>query len=416
MTQSLDLLEEAAIPRTGTKAASSARSARSAPSPQRVASIDILRGLVMVLMALDHTRDFFGASGMNPRDVGDPALFLTRFVTHYCAPTFIFLAGISAFLYAARGRAAGREDIRKVSRFLFTRGLWLILMEFTLVHFAWSFSLWSGFYVTQVIFAIGASMVVLSGLVYLPRGSIAGIGLVLIAGHNLFDGIHAQELGGAGWIWTFLHEPKLMHLPGGATLFALYPLIPWIGVMAAGYALGPLFNADRATRVRRLVMLGTLTTLGFVVLRATDLYGDPASWTIQEASFATVLSFLNCEKYPPSLLYLMMTLGPALLLLAAFDNARGGRAAEVLIVFGRVPFFYYVAHVALIHALAVAYALASTGSASWLIGGPGERPDGYGMGLPGVYGVTLVVVVLLYPLCRRYGALKRRAEWWWSYL
>jgi uncharacterized membrane protein len=186
--------------------------------------------------------------------------------------------------------------------------------------------------------------------------------------------------------------------------------------MAAGYALGPLFNADRATRVRRLVMLGTLTTLGFVVLRATNLYGDPASWTIQETAFATVLSFLNCEKYPPSLLYLMMTLGPALLLLAAFDNARGGRAAEVLIVFGRVPFFYYVAHVALIHALAVAYALASTGSASWLIGGPGERPDGYGMGLPGVYGVTLIVVVLLYPLCRRYGALKRRAEWWWSYL
>ena len=246
----------------------------------RLISVDILRGLVMVLMALDHTRDFFGASGMNPRDVGDPALFLTRWVTHYCAPTFILLAGISAFLYAAQGRASGREDVRKVSRFLFTRGLWLILMEFTLVHFAWSFSLWSGFYVTQVIFAIGASMVVLSGLVHLPRGWIAGIGLVLIAGHNLFDGLHAQEFGAAGWIWTFLHEPKLMHLPGGATLFALYPLIPWIGVMATGYVLGPLFNADRATRVRRLVMLHALSTsIGFVVLRAANLYGDPASWT-----------------------------------------------------------------------------------------------------------------------------------------
>jgi uncharacterized membrane protein len=197
----------------------------------------------------------------------------------------------------------------------------------------------------------------------------------------------------------------------------LYPLVPWIGVMAAGYALGPVFQLERATRQRILVALGAVTIAGFLALRVTNLYGDPAPWTAQANWFATVLSFVNCEKYPPSLLYLAMTLGPGLLLLAAFETARG-RFAEMVITYGRVPFLYYVAHIFLIHALAVAMAWMVLGDASWLFGGvPGGRPANYGLGLPGVYLVWLVVVVALYPLCRWFARIKqRRSEWWLSYL
>ncbi len=377
----------------------------------RLISVDLLRGLVMVLMALDHTRDFFGSSGLNPRDVTDPALFLTRWITHFCAPVFILLAGVSAQLYEARGRT-----VSEVSRFLFTRGLFLVLMEFTLVRLGWTFDLGAGSFVTQVIWAIGASMVVLSGLVYWPRPAIAALGLAMIAGHNLLDGIRAEQFGSAGWVWTFLHEPKLLRF-GDATLFALYPLIPWVGVMAVGYALGPVFGLERAARVRRLVALGVGAIAGFVLLRVSNVYGDPAPWMPQESAVSTVLSFVNCEKYPPSLLYLLMTLGPGLLLLAAFERARG-RTALWLATFGRVPFFYYVAHLFLIHGLAIAFALATTGDASWLFGGlAGGKPADWGLGLAGVYAMTLLVVMLLYPLCRWFAALKQsRTEGWLSYL
>jgi uncharacterized membrane protein len=377
----------------------------------RLDSIDLLRGAVMVLMALDHTRDFFGASGMNPRDVTDPALFLTRWITHYCAPIFIFLAGLSAYLYGARGRSTG-----EVSRFLLTRGFWLMLIEFTVVRLGWTFSLDLHFFITQVISAIGASMVVLAGLVWLPRWAIAAVGLVMIAGHNLLDGIRAEDLGSAGWIWNFLHQPALLKF-GDATVFALYPLVPWVGVMAAGYALGPVFRLDAAVRRRWLLGLGAATTAAFVVLRASNVYGDPAAWSVHETWLATGLSFLNSEKYPPSLLYLTMTLGPGLMLLAAFERARG-RLADVITTFGRVPFFYYVVHIFLIHAFAIEFARAATGNVAWLIGVfPPEKPADYGLSLPGVYVVWLMVVAALYPLCRLFAALKqRRAEWWWSFL
>jgi uncharacterized membrane protein len=366
----------------------------------------------MVLMALDHTRDFFGPSGMHPRDVADPALFLTRWITHFCAPLFILLSGISAWLYGARGRSTG-----EVSRFLLTRGLWLILIEFTVVRLGWSFSLDLSSFVTQVIFAIGASMVVLAGLIHLPRWAIAAIALVMIAGHNMLDGIRAEQFGAFGWIWNFLHQPGMLQFGTGRHLFVLYPLIPWIGVMAAGYALGPLFKRDAGARVQWFTWLGAAVTVGFVLLRATNLYGDPAPWTVHDSALATLLSFINCEKYPPSLLYLMMTLGPGLLLLAAFEGARG-RLAGVITTFGRVPFFYYVAHIYLIHALAVAFAWWTSGGAAWLMGAfPPERPAGYGLSLAGIYAVWLVVVIALYPLCRWFAALKqRRGDWWLSYL
>jgi uncharacterized membrane protein len=406
------LLERVGFPPAGRPAANSDRQSSIAGARPRLVSIDLLRGLVMVLMALDHTRDFFGSSGMNLRDVTDPALFLTRWITHFCAPVFVLLAGVSAWLYEARGRRVG-----EVSRFLFTRGLFLMLMEFTVVRLGWTFDLGANSFVTQVIWAIGASMVVLSGLIYLPRRAIAAIGLAMIAGHNLLDGIGAGQFGSAGWMWTLLHEPKLLRLYGDTTLFALYPLIPWVGVMATGYALGPLFALDRAIRVRWLVGLGVCATAGFVLLRAMNVYGDPAPWRPQENALSTVLSFVNCEKYPPSLLYLLMTLGPGLLLLAAFEKARG-RMALWLVAFGRVPLFFYVAHLFLIHGLAVSFALATKADASWLFGGlPGGKPADWGLGLPGVYVATLLAVLILYPLCRWFARLKQnRTEWWWSYL
>jgi uncharacterized membrane protein len=378
----------------------------------RLNSIDLLRGLVLIAMALDHTRDFFGASAMNPRDVADPALFLTRWVTHFCAPIFVLLAGLSAYLYGARGRTTG-----ELSRFLLTRGFWLIAIEFTVVRLGWTFSLALDFFMIQVIFAIGASMVALAGLVHLPRWAIATIGVGMIAGHNLLDGIDAAQFGALAWVWNILHQPTMLVSAEGTRLFALYPLVPWIGVMAAGYALGPLFKVERSVRIPALVLLGVAVTTGFVLLRATNLYGDPQAWVAHETVLATMLSFIDVEKYPPSLLYLMITLGPALLLFAAFENVQG-RVADIITTFGRVPFAYYIGHLYLIHALAVAYALWMLGDASFLFGVfPPEKPAGFALGLAGVYGVWVVVVVALYPLCRWFSALKqRRKDWWLSYL
>jgi uncharacterized membrane protein len=381
-----------------------------AAAAARLTSIDLLRGLVMVVMALDHTRDFFAAGGFNPRDVADPALFLTRWVTHFCAPTFIFLAGISAYLYGQRLRHGG-----ELNRYLLTRGLWLVLIEFTVVRFGWSFSIHFNHFVAQVIFAIGVSMIALSALVDLPRWAIATVGLVMIAGHNLFDGIQAAQLGAAAPVWNFLHQPGHLDLAPGIDLVVLYPLIPWIGVMAAGYALGPVFLREPAARVRELFTLGVAITAGFILLRATNFYGDPAPWTVQGSLLATVLSFLNCEKYPPSLLYLAMTLGPALMLVAAFEKARGPLSGWIA-TFGRVPLFYYVVHIFVLHALALVYAWSLVGDFAALIGTP-HKPAGYGLSLPGIYAVWLAVVVALYPLCRWFAGVKRRRrEWWWSYL
>jgi uncharacterized membrane protein len=402
--------------RTDAKAATVVASAANTSSDiagrPRLDSIDLLRGLVMILMALDHTRDFFGTGGMNPRDVADPVLFLTRWITHYCAPIFIFLAGLSAYLYGTRGRRTG-----EVSRFLLTRGFWLIVIEFTLVRLGWSFSLNLDFFVAQVIWVIGASMVVLAGLVWLPRWAIAVIALTMIAGHNLLDGIRAEELGAAAWLWNVLHQPAVLQLGPQTKVLALYSLIPWAGVMAAGYVLGPVFTLDPMSRRQFLLWTGAAIVAGFIVLRATNLYGDPAAWSVQDGWLGTVLSFVNCEKYPPSLLYLMMTLGPALILLALFERTHGALAGWIT-TFGRVPFFFYVAHIFLIHALAVALAWAMLGDAGWLLGKfPPQKPAAYGLDLLGVYATWLCVLVILFPLCRWFASIKqRRSEWWWSYL
>jgi uncharacterized membrane protein len=281
----------------------------------------------------------------------------------------------------------------------------------------WSFSTGLEFFVTQVISVIGVSMVVLAGLIWLPRWMIGAVGIGMIVGHNLLDGIQATAFGQLGWIWNFLHEPGLLRLAPGTQLYALYPLIPWAGVVAAGYALGPEFMRAPQARRRRFLALGAAVILAFIALRLTNLYGDPAPWLVQQTTGATVLSTLNVEKYPPSLLYLMVTLGPGLMLLAAFEHARG-RLADWVTTFGRVPMLYYIAHIFLIHALAVAFAWAIQRDASWLFGSLASgKPAGYGLCLAGVYPIWLLVVVALYPLCRWFAAVKRhRNDWWLSYL
>jgi len=381
-------------------------------SQKRLRSIDLLRGLVIVLMALDHTRDFFGATGPNPRDIADPAVFLTRWITHFCAPTFIFLAGASAYLYGRRKRSVG-----ELSWFLVTRGLWLVFIELTLVRFGWNLTFDLKLFFAGVIWVIGASMIVLAGLVYLPQRAIAAIALIMIAGHNLLDGIIAEGFGNLGWLWNFLHQPALLHIGSQSKFLVVYTFVPWAGVMALGYALGPVFKLDPSARRYILLWAGAALIAGFVLLRATNLYGDPAAWIAQDTSVGTLLSFINCEKYPPSLLYLMMTLGPALVLLALFEHVHG-RMADWLTTFGRVPFFFYVVHLPVIHALAVGLAWITVGDTDFMFGhAVPPKPSGYGLGLPGIYAVWLFVLVMLYPLCHWFAALKRsRQEWWFSYL
>jgi len=356
----------------------------------------------MVIMALDHTRDFFTTTGFSPRDVTDPPLFLTRWVTHFCAPTFILLAGLSGFLY---GRGKSLEEL---SRFLLVRGLWLMLLDVTLIKFGWRFEV--DFYRLSagVIFVIGVSMVMLSALIWLPRWCMTILVLVMLAGHNLLDSLRAESPGDASSAWHLLHEPGLVSLGDSATLYVLYPLIPWVGVMAAGYLLGPVMQVEKGERQRILFSLGAAITVGFVALRATNLYGDPTPWSPQDTWLWAMLSFLNCEKYPPSLLYLMMTLGPAVMLLAWLDETRG-RLASFFATFGRVPFFYYVIHIYLIHALAVVTAFAMTGVLT-------TTPE-IDFNLIDVYITWLSVIVLLYPICRWFAHLKQAGSaWWWAYL
>ena len=375
----------------------------------RLDTIDLLGGLAIVLMVLGHTRVFLGAGEVNPRDLHDPALFLTHWITHFSAPVLVLLAGISAFLYGAAGRSTA-----ELSRYLVTRGFWLIVIEFSVVRIGWTFSPTENVFITQVLWAIGASMIALAALIRLPRWAIAAVAVALIGGHNLLDGIRPSDFGAMAWVWTLLHEPARLDLGSNGTLFAVYPLIPWIGVIAAGYCLGPVFTWDRDARQRLLRTLGIGLTAGFVLLRFTNFYGDPTPWAIYGDPIATVLSFLNVEMYPPSLLFLMMTLGPALLLLAAAEGA-SDTLADWITVFGRVPLFSYVIHLYGLHALAVVFAEATIGDSGWLFGTfPPVVPGGYGLDLTGVYLVALLAVVALYPVCRGFAALKRHGIAWWG--
>jgi len=381
-----------------------------APARRRLDHVDLLRGLVMVIMVLDHVRAYFTNAHFDPTDLNrtDLALFGTRWITHFCAPVFVFLAGASAWM------AGTRRTPGQLSRFLLSRGLWLVFLEFTVITFGWYFTtdLAIGV-VAQVIWAIGASMVVLAGLVRLPRAAVAGFGAALVLGHNLFDGLAPDQFGALAPLWRVLHVPgQLEVLP----VFMHYPLVPWVGVMALGFAAGPVIFAQDARAGRRLALAGAALVAAFIVLRALDGYGDHAHRSHEGGAALLLMSFLNTTKYPPSLLYLLMTLGPALVALAAFRRARGP-LADVFVTFGRVPFLFYVAHLYLVHTLAVAAGVAQGFPASAIRTVSLRLPEGYGFGLPVVYAVWLGVVAVLYPVCRRYAEVKARSRaWWLSYL
>jgi len=375
---------------------------------ERLTSVDLLRGLVMVLMALDHVRDYFTNVRFYPLDLAQtwPSLFMTRWITHFCAPTFVFLAGTGAFLAGTRGRS--RPEL---SRFLLTRGLWLILLELTVVRFGWLFNLDYSLMIGQVIWALGWSMVALSGLVFLPITWVTVIGVGMILLHNAFDAVTPSQFGGLAWIWTVLHEGGTVEVFPGAVLEIAYPLVPWIGVMAAGYGFGVVFQRDGTERRKMLLRIGVGMTVAFVVLRATNLYGDPRPWTDQKDFLFTIFDFIHCQKYPPSLLFLLMTLGPAIASLALLERAQG-KVAEFFIVFGRVPLFYYILHIPLIHALALIAASATGYGIDFMLvnAPPWEWPQGYGFDLPVVYLMWVVVIVSLYPACRWFAGVKRKSK------
>lgn len=386
---------------------------------KRLTSIDTLRGLVIVIMALDHVRDMLGTPSVRPMDFADAdaPLFFTRWITHLCAPTFILLAGTSAYLYGAKGLGgvSGRSKA-DVSRFLLTRGIWLVFVELTLVGFGWNFNISANYApVLQVIWVLGVSMIALSGLIWLPLSLVAVIGIAMIAGHNLLDGIQpAREQASA--VWRLLHIQGLLTVNGTPIIYVIYPLVPWIGVMAVGYVIGPYFSRVRENRPRTLILAGLAMTLIFILLRCWNLYGDANLWQAQASAEATMVDFLHVTKYPPSLQYLLMTLGPAIMLLGFFERVDGA-LGNALVTIGRVPFFFYVAHLYVIHLIALGLGLYQgipiAETAVVFIFYPKE----FGVGLPAVYLFWVVVVLAFYPACRWFAGVKaRRRDWWLSYL
>ena len=391
------------------------------PKTNRIDSIDILRGVVMVIMALDHVRDYFhyGSFSGDPTNLEttNAVLFFTRFITHYCAPVFVFLAGTSAFLYAQN------KTKSQLFRFLLSRGIWLILLEIIVNNLIWTFDLTYSFQIFQVIWAIGFSMVCLSFLIYLPKKFILIIGIVLIVGHNLLDGFVMEGQSLRDIIWYALHQQSVLVLNPNHVVIIQYPVIPWIGVMALGYLFGTFYKKDFDEMVRGkwLLILGFMALFLFFILRGVNMYGDLVPWTLQETAAKTVLSIFNVSKYPPSLLYLCITLGPAFLFLYAFENIKN-KVTDFFLVFGRVPLFYYFLHVFVIHLFAL-IAIFISGDDWHLMILDAENFlnadfSNYGYPLWVVYTIWIGVVLLLYPFCKKYMVYKtkNKSKLWLSYL
>ena len=386
--------------------------------PRRIEAVDVVRGLIIALMALDHVRDFFGDQAAQPTDLASTtvALFFTRWVTHICAPTFFLLSGVSARL------TLGRMSKPALSRFLLSRGAWLIFLELVVMRFALQFNVDYHVTIITVLWGLGWAMMVLAGLLWLPSWLIAGLAVILIAGHNALDGIDAASFGAWQPLWSFLHQPGILFRTTHSVVVVSYVLIPWVGVTALGYVLGQIYQDDDARRRRRLLGLGLGLTIGFVLLRWLNVYGDPTPWTTQKSVVWTVISFVNTNKYPPSLLFLLMTLGPALLLLGAFE-AGVPRLLRPALVLGKVPLFFYVLHFYLIHLLATAASflrfgeVANTFQSPDLAHFPFTEPPGWGAPVSVIDLLWIAVLVLMFPLCYWYAKLKsRRRDWWLSYL
>jgi uncharacterized membrane protein len=385
---------------------------------QRIESVDVVRGIIMILMALDHVRDFFGSLAVNPTDLATttPGLFFTRWITHICAPVFFLLTGTGSYL------ALRRRSRSELSRFLLTRGLWLVLLELVVVRFVMQFNVDYRVTVITVLWALGWSMIVLSALVFLPTRAIVAIGVALIVLHNLLDPVQASSFGALAPLWSILHAPGFVVQSPDRVVLVAYPLVPWIGVTAVGYGLGAIYRWDAERRRSFLVRLGVVLTAAFIIVRAINVYGDPVPWTDQRSGLFTVLSFLNTNKYPPSLLFLLMTLGPAMLLLRAVD-ARTPAWLRPAHIIGKVPLFYFIVHFFLIHLLAVGVCYLRYGAVHWMFESPNlgqfpiTQPPGWPSSLPMVYMIWIGIVMAMYPLCRWYAGVKqRRTDSWLSYL
>ena len=391
------------------------------PKSPRIESIDILRGVIMVLMALDHVRAYFhyGSFFSDPTNLETttPVLFFTRFITHFCAPVFVFLAGTSAFLYGCR------KTKKEVFKFLFTRGIWLIFLEIVVNNLIWTFDLTYSFLILQVIWTIGICMVCLSFLIYLPKKVILAIGIILVAGHNALDGIVLEGQSFQSIIWYILHQGKFFVFSPDSILYIHYPVLPWIGLMALGYVFGTFYQKGFEATVRKkwLLYLGFGAIILFFGLRLVNIYGDLVPWTSQETTAKTIISFFNVTKYPPSLLYLCITMGPALLFLYAVETTKN-KVTNFFLVFGRVPLFYYFLHMLVIHSLAIVSILIFGGhwqdmiidAESFL----NKNLLSYGYSLFAVYLIWIGVILLLYPICKKYMIYKanNKDKWWLSYL
>ncbi len=396
---------------------------------ERLNAVDLLRGVVMVIMMLDHTRDYFHREALNfdPSNLTktNVLLFFTRWVTHFCAPVFVFLAGTGASLQILRGKSKS-----ELSKFLITRGLWLILLELTVIRVIVWFNVDFHFaFMLQVIWVIGVGMILLAGLIHLPLRVVAIGSIAMIALHNLLDGIRVQSPPPPDtplpdvWssIWILLHQQGMILLTPDVYGLALYPLIPWVGVLAAGYCLGTVYEWEAERRRRFLFRLGAASLAGFIVLRGLNVYGDPSRWSVQKDAMFTVLSFLNVTKYPPSLLFLLLTLGAALVALPWFEQKGEGRLSRIMITFGRVPLFFYIGQWLVAHGLAVLVGYLAGQPVGWQFVGvmeqPRPNPGNLGFSLWVVYMFWLIGLVLLYPLCRWFAEVKRRRrDWWLSYL
>ena len=385
----------------------------------RIKSIDMLRGLVMVIMALDHVRDYFHADAyfFDPTDMSktNVALFWTRFVTHFCAPVFVFLAGTSAFFVGQR------RNKKSLSIWLLKRGLWLVVAEFTIIKLAWMFKLDYSIILLQVIWVLGVSMIFLAGFIHFPKKLMIGLCLLVVFGHNLLDPIAPTDPVASSF-WTLLHVFNIVDM-GSFQLFVGYPMIPWIFVMPLGYYLGEFYKPsfDAKLRVKRLFQLGLGMTLLFFVMRTINVYGDPYFWSAQDSMGMTIASFFNITKYPPSLFYLLLTLGPSLIFLALVENWQN-KWTDKLVVIGRVPMFFYIVHIYVIHFFAVLAALLTGFDFSdmvidlWVTLQP--QLQGYGFDLWAVYLIWILLTIGLYPLCSWYNNYKtaHREKWWLSYL
>lgn len=385
---------------------------------RRIEAVDLLRGFVIILMVLDHTRDYVHPSGYGPDPLDPltttPLLYATRWVTHLCAPIFVFLAGASAWLQMNSGKA-----MPVLSRFLFQRGCWILALELTVIPFGWSFSVPFVWFL-QVLWAIGWSMIGLAAAIRLPRAAILVLGLAIVAGHNLAANVQPEALGLFSYAWMFFFKGGLLQYHGEPRVLLLYPVLPWFGVILLGYAAGPILAARDRHRLHLSLGLGLIGT--FLVLRLANVYGDPKPWTSMATARQTIMSFLDLEKYPPSLMFITATLGIAFLLYPLLERLPKA-AAHVLLVFGSVPMFTYITHIYVMHGVAIFIRLLAGQSLDPMFDTIHDfliAPDaiaGTGFGLPIVYLVWLSVIVLLYPLCRWFARIKRtRRDWWLSYL